>query len=275
MNLMNMKKQIFFALLPFLLLGMQSCQDVIDIDLNEASPKYVIEGAVIEGSDSIVVRVTKTTSFFNTNPPEVVNDAQVIITMPNSSEVVLASIGNGYYKATGQTITTSANYGLHVNVGDEVFTATTYMPASTPLDSLSAQYEEGLFGGEGSYSVFLNFQDSLSVANYYKVNVTLNDTLLNSADEIMLLDDGLVDGNYIFVPIFVRDFDLDDTVQVELQSIDKATYKFYQTMASVASSSAGSPFSATPANPQSNIKGGALGVFSAFTSSKKTIVVTE
>jgi len=268
-------KIFLFAIMPLLLLAMQSCQDVIDIDLNDADPKYVIEGAVIEGVDSILVRVTQTASFFDASEPQGINNATVVVTMPNGQEVTLGSIGNGYYTATGQTISTSSTYSLRVNVDEQEFTATTYMPAHTELDSLNVEFSEGLFGLEGTYNVFLNFNDSLGIADYYKMNVTVNDTLLNSANEIMVVDDALVDGNAIYMPVFVRDFDLGDSVAIELQAIDKATYKFYLTMASVAGSSAGSPFSATPANPESNIKGGALGVFAAYTSSKKNIIVTE
>ncbi len=270
-----MKNIFFFALLPMLLLAMQSCQDVIDIDLNDADPKYVIEGAVIEGVDSITVRVTQTASFFDATPPKGINNATVVITMPGGQEVALTSIGNGYYRTTGQTITMEAFYSLRVNVEEQEFTATTYMPAPVSLDSLEVVYSDGMFGQEGTYNVFINFNDPAGISNYYKMNTTLNDTLLNGADEIMVTDDALVDGNAIYMPIFIRDFDPGDSVAIELQSIDKATYKFYQTMTAVASSNAGSPFSATPANPESNIKGGALGIFGAYTSSKKNIIVEE
>jgi len=165
-----------------------------------------------------------------------------------------------YYRATGQVIAMDAFYSLRVNVEEQEFTASTYMPAPVSLDSLEVVFSEGLFGGEGTYNVFINFNDPAGILNYYKMNVTLNDTLLNDASEIMVTDDALVDGNHIYMPIFIRDFDLGDSVSIELQSIDKPTYKFYQTMATVASGSAGSPFSATPANPESNIKGGALGI---------------
>lgn len=269
------KKIFFFALIPMLLFGMQSCQDVIDIDLNDADPKYVIEGVIVEGVDSITVRVTQTASFFDASPPAGINNATVVVTLPNGQEVLLTSIGNGYYKISGQNITTDSYYSLRVNVDDEEFTATTFMPAHVSLDSLEAVYSEGMFGLEGTYNVFINFNDPAGILNYYKMNVTLNDTLLNGANEIMITDDALVDGNAIYMPIFVRDFDLGDSVAIELQSIDKATYKFYQTMAAVASGSAGSPFSATPANPESNIKGGALGIFGAYTSSRKSIRIVE
>src|SRR5690606_10410340 len=135
-------------------------------------------------------------------------------------------------------------------------------------------YNEGIFGMEGSYAVYLNYMD-VPGANYYKFNVTLNDTLLNTANDIIVVDDLLVDGNPIRIPIFTTEFQLGDSVEVELQSIDKNVFKFYQTMSAVASEAAGGPFSATPANPESNIKGGALGVFGAYTSSRKTIVIVE
>ena len=60
-----------------------SCQDVIDIELREADRKYVIEGSVVQGVDSVVVRVSRTTSFFETTGPEAITDAEVVLTLPD------------------------------------------------------------------------------------------------------------------------------------------------------------------------------------------------
>ena len=73
-----------------------SCQDVIDIDLRDADRKYVIEGKVVQGVDSVMVRVSRTTSFFETTGPEAITDAEVVLTLPDGSERVLEhGRGNG------------------------------------------------------------------------------------------------------------------------------------------------------------------------------------
>jgi hypothetical protein len=277
-----MKKNKFHSLLfVFGIIGsmlfLNSCQDVIDIELDEADKQYVIEGSVLEGTDYISVRVTQSGNFFDTQPETTIDNAQVKVTMPDNTEILLNSIGGGYYRADGLTITTSSTYKLRVEVAGKTFTSSTYMPAPVAIDSLATAPQNNPFSPPGDsvqYDVFMLYQDVIG-ENYYRMNTWVNNKYLDTADEIMLIDDKLTDGNPIVIPIFVTSFDLGDTVEVELQSIDAATYKYFTTFVSIASSGAGSPFSAAPANPETNIEGGALGIFAAYTSSKKVIVVEE
>ena len=61
-----------------------------------------------------------------------------------------------------------------------------------------------------------------------------------------------------------------DTVTVELQSLDDPIYRFWSTL--VFGGASGSSFTASPANPITNITGGALGYFSAHSIRKKTLI---
>jgi len=251
-----------------------SCTKVIDIELKDADRVYVIEGGVYEGQDSVVVRVTQTTSFFDTSGPSGVNDATVLLTMPDGSVHTLDHLGDGIYMTDGLTITTESTYSLQVNVADRVFTASSYMQASVPLDSLEYEFQPPMFGGDAGYNVFLVFQDEIG-KNFYRIISTVNDTLLNEPSDLLAVDDNLNDGNLIRIPVFTHLYEPGDTVEAELQSINEELYTFYTTFASVASEDAGSPFSAAPANPETNIIGGAMGVFGAYTSSKRTIILPE
>ena len=59
-----------------------------------------------------------------------------------------------------------------------------------------------------------------------------------------------------------------DLAIIQLESIDSAMYQYYYSLNQVTDQN-----SATPANPQSNIKGGALGYFTVHTASRRQIVV--
>ncbi|HKZ66576.1 MAG TPA: hypothetical protein VJ111_09490, partial [Chitinophagaceae bacterium] len=61
-----------------------------------------------------------------------------------------------------------------------------------------------------------------------------------------------------------------DTVKLDMLCIDPAVYKYWY---SVNQSATGNSQSASPANPVSNISGGALGYFSAHTIQTKTLLV--
>lgn len=262
------------SILIAIVLFTTSCQEVIDIELKNSDRRYVIEGSLTLGTDQSTVRVTRTTSYFSSQPPQPVTNATVEITMPDGEIETMTHLGGGFYKAIDLNIVESSEYKLKVEVEDETFVATTYMNAPVIIDTLDAEYQEGFFGEPGSYNVFITFQDAPG-PNHYKVRTFLNGELMNQSDDIQIFDDRFSDGTIIRIPVFNSTFDIGDTVEVDLQSIDRKIYKFYETFTAIAGSGAGSPFSAAPANPETNITGGALGYFGAFTSNRKTIIIQE
>jgi len=71
---------------------------------------------------------------------------------------------------------------------------------------------------------------------------------------------------------------LGDSLMVELQSIDKASFDFYKTANSVNASRTGgrqNSSSVAPANPVTNWSNKALGVFTAYAVSRQSIEVEE
>ncbi|MEL5895438.1 hypothetical protein AAE250_18325 [Bacteroides sp. GD17] len=82
-----------------------------------------------------------------------------------------------------------------------------------------------------------------------------------------------MDGIVIRLPLFInyensgRDDDhvkQGDVVTVEMQCLDKDAYRFFETLYDVGSAMA---------NPVSNIKGGALGCFGAYSFTSKDVVM--
>jgi hypothetical protein len=271
-----MKNRNNFLLFCLAAITLNSCQDVIDIELRDADRKYVIEGSLVQGVDSAVVRVSRTTSFFDTAGPEAITNADVVITFPDGSEHPLAHTVGGYYKAIGMNATANATYRLTVQVDGETFTASSFMPEAVVLDSLTYERAQNLFGpppqGPPKFNVFLNFQDPSS-RNYYRAVYNRIDNAQSKLDAIQLFDDQLTNGNYIQIPIFNQEYKPGDTAYVALQTMDAEVYTFLETFVSAASADAGSPFSAAPDNPISNIEGGAIGVFAVYSRTEATVVV--
>jgi len=269
----NIHKLIYLALVSILF---SSCQDVIDIDLRDSDRKVVIEGSVTQGVDSVMVRVSRTTSFFDTSQPEAVTDAQVTLTMPDGTVESLEHVSDGYYKVSGIAATANSNYRLNVRVSGNSYTASAYMPDSVSIDSLTFRPEQNLFGpppqGPPKLNAFLNFQDPMST-NYYRAVYYRNGNRKDDLSDLQLFDDQLTNGNYIEIPIFNQLYRMGDTVDVSLLTMDADVYTFFETFVSAASADAGSPFSAAPDNPISNIEGGALGFFAAYGRSQKSVII--
>jgi hypothetical protein len=60
---------------------------------------------------------------------------------------------------------------------------------------------------------------------------------------------------------------------VELQSIDKSVYNYFQTLESISGNAMQQ--TASPTNPISNFSNGALGYFSAYTFDRKKVIIKD
>jgi len=232
----------------------------------------VIEADLQEGTNNFDVYIKRTKSYFQrgTEPP--VNNATVEITNTTGESQKLNAIEPGIYRIENFKAITGQEYALNIEVDGKQFTAKTTVPSKPVLDSLNVEFDEpGPFQEEG-YSVYLNFVDPGNEVNFYRILYALNDTFQNTPDDLILVDDQLLNGNPINIPIFVRTFQLEDTVDVDLRNIDQATYNFYTTLSEIIINMGGGN-SAAPGNPITNIEGGALGYFGSFAGAKDRIVV--
>ncbi|MBK7689992.1 MAG: DUF4249 domain-containing protein [Bacteroidetes bacterium] len=251
-----------------------SCQKVIDVNLNDAQPQYVIEAPMFEGVHDFTVRITKTTNYFDTEQPTTVDNAVVVLKDPNSNSVTLTPQGNGWYRIANFAAIPLSSYQLEVFVDGKSFTANSTMPFHTPIDSLTTRKFNG-FGppnpDKGTELLLVHLKDSVGVKNFYRVLITKNDTILNKAENYYIFDDMVRDGLQIDAPIFTSIFKKGDKVDVELLGMDAAVYDYFNTLSEVITGDANT--GAAPANPNSNFSNGALGYFAAYTSSKMSITI--
>ena len=266
-------KKIFLPIIA-LVIAFSSCQKVIDIDLNTATPQYVIEAELVEGTQDFAVRVTKTSNFFSTDKPTAVTNATVTLKKDSGAAISLIGENNGYYKAAKYTATNKANYTLSVSVDGKSFSASSYLSKPIMLDSIEIEKDNGNpFGGaaaDSTYQLYCIFQDPTSETNFYRIKTVVNDKPKNKGENILVIDDRLTNGNRIRIPIFTTEFKLGEKVDVELVSIDKKVHDYYNTLSTLVSNGNNS---AAPTNPITNWSGGALGYFGAVSSSKKTVLV--
>jgi hypothetical protein len=242
-----------------------SCQKVINVDLNSASPKYVIEGGVNNSSEPCRIKITKTSNFSDDNNFEGIENAAVTISDNAGNVASLSYTTDGVYQTTAITGVPGRTYNLTVKLGNETFSSTSQMPYPVNMDTL---YSYDFFGfGDTIKMANLEYQDPAGIKNYYRFVLTLNRVVKES---IYISDDEFNDGKnatqYINYFKGEETIKAKDSVSMEMQCIDAGVYNFFFTLDQTISQSA-----AAPTNPVSNISGGALGYFSAYTVQRKSI----
>ncbi len=255
-----------------LIIILASCESIIEIDLDYMKPKLVIEGVINDFDNKCIIRLSKTTDYFNQKLNPVVSDAVVTLTDNAGTMVKFNEIEPGKYLGAGIPIKSNINYTLNILSEGERYVAEATIPQRVNIDSLTCMYNSESIFYEVGYVVSCHFSDPGEFRNFYRLKTyNINDKTRagNSKD---IYDDDFCNGNHVVWPWNYGVFQLSDTVIVELYSLDVETYDYYKTLFPI-SGSVEMMSMATPANPNTNISNGALGYFGAYTVSRDTIII--
>lgn len=252
-----------------LVTGAASCQKVINVKLNSAAQQYVIAAEVNDGPGPYTVTVSRTKDFTEDNNFAQVGVAQVIITDETAGITdTLTEAAAGAYRTSKIAGVPGHTYRLSVQVGGQAFSAVSAMPEqAVPIDSVYIRKSD--FGGDDIFMI-AQYRDPTGTGNYYRARQWVGDSAVKGS---RVRSDYATDGQvYRSQLSYDTDeesgnpvIDIGDSITAELQCITRETYDYYRTLRDVTGDN-----SATPANPLSNITGGALGIFNTCTSRKKS-----
>jgi hypothetical protein len=235
-----------------------SCEELIDVNLNDANPRYVIEADLTDLTNDQIINVSQTVAFNEPVRNKPINNAAVVVTDDKGTIYNFNSTGNGAYKATFKP-KPNTRYDLRVTIDEEVFESSSYMNAYVDVDSLGIM--EDVIFSDTVYSVTLKFVDPIDQPNYYKYNISVNGSDFKFS---RVFSDKFNDGLYVTHQVSDNNNDIliGDSIVVRRQIVDKPVFNYWNEVLSI------NPGSAAPANPTSNITNDALGFFSVSSAKK-------
>jgi hypothetical protein len=287
---------LFFFLSLFFL---SSCEDVVQIKLDEGSELIVIDAFINDLRIDQKIRITKNSSYFSTTDPAPLTNAVVSLkdlTLNKSYSFNYENNGNYvYHLINSDTIAkTNHQYELSVSLNGITYTSMATQKRSAKIDSVSAIVRDTRSGGFGStkrppYICLLFAKDKTdSNADYYWIKTYKNDTLFSGSRDINVCIDGTggevydvsVDSTAFTPPsafLGFKRYNKNDVCKVEIHSISKDSYLFF--IQALAQINNGGLFAKTPENIKTNIftpkeaKTKAVGQFNMATvaSAKKII----
>jgi hypothetical protein len=251
------------------------CQKVINVDLNEAAPRIVIEGLINDRRGPYSVSITRSGSYFNQPVLPSVSGAQVLVKDNLGITDTLKEAAPGIYLTSKTRGIPGRTYTLQVIADNLEYDATSTMLSHVSIDSLKlvkSDFQRFDFGGNNGNDLNLEihcfFKDPPE-KNFYRIKVFKNDSI--NTQSYRLYDDQYTNGEE--TELRVSRAEAGSSYRIELMSIDKSTYGYYRTLDDLLFTN---PFfGSTPANPNTNLSNGALGYFGAYASSSKTIIITD
>jgi hypothetical protein len=276
-----------------------SCEKGVTFDLDESTPKIVVE-ATIETNEPPFIVLSKSQNFFEQITPDIlansfVRNAEVYVSNGNLTHKLKeysVPLSNGYtfhfYSIDSSSLgtaflgQTNTQYSLRILAEGKEYTASTKIPTITRrIDSLFWKQAPGSNDsnkvvlmvkatdqpGFGDYIRYFTKRNSESF--YPAVNSVYDDQIIDGTTYEIEVERG-VDRTQDLPDDYTL-FEKGDTVTLKLSQIDKVTYDFWRTM-EFSYANIGNPFG-SPTKVLSNISNNALGYFGGYAPQFRTIII--
>lgn len=231
---------------------LMSCEKVIDVDLDTAAPKLVIDASInwLENTtgNEQRIKLSTTTGYYNAEFPTV-SDATIFIT--NSSNAVFnfpETSTPGEYRCPDFTPVVGETYTLTVVLNGVTYSAVETLTAAPEIDDSIHQNNSGGFAGD-EIEIQFSYQDDGGLNNYYMTRIETNRVAF---PEYFLESDEMFQGNKMVQYYSHEDLQQGDSINIELYGTSKRFFEYFKKIL-LASGSEGSPFPSTPTAVRGNI----------------------
>ena len=245
-------KKIFIYLVYSSCTVLFSCTKVVNVDLQTAEPKLVIDASVdwVKGTtgNEQTIKLSTTTGYYSPTFPTVSGAA---ITITNSTNAVFSfkeNPGTGEYTCTDFRPVIGEPYTLKVILNGEVYTATETCIGAPDIEDSIAQDNGGGFGGD-EIEITYYYRDKGSEVNYYLHRIQ---SPVSAFPEYKAQDDENSQGNLMQEYFSDKDLKAGDAINIRLYGISKRYYDYFRKLLAASGASNG-PFQTAPGAVRGNI----------------------
>lgn len=241
------KYSILFLLISIIF----SCEKVVDIDLDEAKPRLVIDAVIrwqkgTTGNEQLI-KVSLTNDFYSSDVLPVSN-AIVTITDSNNQVFTFTQVdATENYICTDFIPVVNETYTLEVQYQNEIYTATNTLLATPSITNVEQSILETF--GEETIQIKYFFQDDVTTTDYYLLGVVNPN---KQVPEFGILDDEFSQGQELFGFYGSSETEPGITLWLSVQNITSGFYDYMNKLIPIASSS-GNPFATPPGVLRGNI----------------------
>jgi len=237
-----------FIFLLLCLNSLYSCEEVVQVELEDSEPRLVIEASILWRKNTVgndqLIRLTTTAPFFDDQIPPA-EGASVSVYSETGIEFTFEEIEPGVFRNDQFVPQLNKPYELEIEYKGEVYSATETLLPVAQLEYIE-QTDNGGFGGEDlEFKAY--FTDPPNIQNYYLVRFFAEDL------SIQIYEDEFTDGNQTFAYFSNEDLTSGEEVGFEIQGISKRFYEYLFVLRSQAGSGNGGPFQTQPTTVRGNI----------------------
>lgn len=224
---------------------MSSCEDVVDIELNEFPESLVVDAWINDLPVDQVIVLSQTNNYFENVKTPRISDAQVTVIRNNTTELVFESQGEGRYVYAGDIGKPGDTYELNIEFDGQQYCAKSEMKRVPTVDSIGVEFLEDEFIIEdGLYTEFFA-RDFEGLGDAYWIKTFKNGIFRDNPREMNIASDAGFDGGtgidgVIFIPP-IRElmnpiddeflpipWEVGEMVRVEIHSITSEAFQWME-----------------------------------------------
>lgn len=244
-------KIFYLVLILGVLSTLSSCEEVIELDLEESAPRLVVDASMLWFLDAAgnnqEIKLSKTIGFYE-EENEPVTNAEVMVTTDNAEEFIFTHQENGVYKNSNFNPKFEKNYTLEIAYNNEIYTATSRFVPVAGIDYIEQNNEGGFTRDDLEIEVF--FTDPVGEDNFYFFSYR-NVSILKYTVEIY--EDEFTDGNQVSSSYSNKDLAEGNEIYITMEGISEAFYNYLFKLRSQGGTNGGGPFQSQPATVKGNI----------------------
>jgi len=251
-------------IIPAIIITFSSCTDIIKLDLNSIDPRIVLEATLNATDSTCSVKASYSNDFYDTTKNGSIDSLNIILIAPDNTQYELKQNNEGIYFVQGVIANTNDIFSIKVTdkEGNEYMAS-----AKTPSDpnqflvlfSTPENFEPTVTDSTGEEKKLMfalaYWMDNSSQEDYYRFKLYKEGQYI--ADNYSFVSDETAVGDTMQIG-FSEFFTEDDTITVELLTINKETYDYYQQLMDIQYAGMNST---SPYNPKGNFSNEALGYF--------------
>ncbi len=299
MSIIKMDWKKLSALSFIICVLLTSCEDVIDLELEEGSSALVVDAWVNDLPQNQEIYIRRSQPYFDNSNPPAITDAVVSVIRDDGLRFDFVHQGDGRYvwQAQGDSLGVVGNsYQLEIQVDGELFSAQTEIFRVPVIDSIGVEFRENeLFFDDGLYAQFYA-RDFEGRGDTYWIKSYKNDSLLDKTQEINLAFDAGFDAGtgidgLVFIPpvrelvnpldedLLSVPYEAGDRLRVEIHSISNEAFNFMEIARDQINNGDNGIFSIPLANTRTNVTGqngsDVLGFFNVAAITSLSAVIEE
>lgn len=263
-----------------LLMGFSACRELVELDLPAQEPQLVIEGKLSDQPGPYTVELKLTQDYFSKGPAPVVEDAEVIISDDAGNSERLVYTEKGLYVTQELEGVIGRTYTLQISWQGQVYVSSGTLLPEPSIDKLKVVFvpETPPILKEGYYLLFYGSIPP-GVSKNYRIKIYKNDSLYNDRTDLFLPETQFLGNRLDSLPL-IYPFKINDTVRLELYTLNKDMYDYFFELRTLLFNDGGL-FSPPPRNPKSNIlnitnpKQPPLGYFQVASIETDTVIIVD